>query len=53
MILFSYYARTCDPAVEYLQLYSKLGTDDRRRTHAEGVLRGNAQSLVGGHGTRA
>ncbi|AJG23352.1 TetR/AcrR family transcriptional regulator [Cupriavidus basilensis] len=27
VILFSYYARTCDPAVEYLQLYSKLGTD--------------------------
>ncbi|KDP87290.1 TetR/AcrR family transcriptional regulator [Cupriavidus basilensis] len=28
VILFSYYARTCDPAVEYLQLYSKLGTDE-------------------------
>ncbi|QOT78723.1 TetR/AcrR family transcriptional regulator [Cupriavidus basilensis] len=27
VILFSYYARTCDPAVDYLQLYSKLGTD--------------------------
>lgn len=24
VILFAYYARTCDPAVEYLQLYSKL-----------------------------
>ncbi|WP_018152744.1 TetR/AcrR family transcriptional regulator [Leeia oryzae] len=28
VILFSYYSRTCDPAVEFLQLYSKLGTDD-------------------------
>ena len=28
VILFSYYARTCDPAVEYLQKYSKMGTDD-------------------------
>ncbi|NYT60781.1 TetR/AcrR family transcriptional regulator [Alcaligenaceae bacterium] len=24
VILFSFYARTCDPSVEYLQLYSKL-----------------------------
>lgn len=24
VILFSYYARTCDPAVEYLRLYAKL-----------------------------
>jgi len=28
VILFSYYARTCDPAVEYLQKYSKMETDD-------------------------
>ncbi|MET0268487.1 MAG: helix-turn-helix domain-containing protein [Duganella sp.] len=28
VILFSYYARTCDPAVEYLQQYSKMATDD-------------------------
>jgi AcrR family transcriptional regulator len=28
VILFSYYARTCDPAVEYLQKYSKMPTDD-------------------------
>ncbi|AOY99672.1 TetR family transcriptional regulator (plasmid) [Cupriavidus sp. USMAHM13] len=27
VILFSYYARSCDPAVEYLQLYSKMDTD--------------------------
>ncbi|AZN37580.1 TetR/AcrR family transcriptional regulator [Iodobacter ciconiae] len=27
VILFAYYARTCDPAVEYLQLYSKLDHD--------------------------
>lgn len=27
VILFSFYARTCDPAVEYLQLYSKLDED--------------------------
>jgi len=27
VILFSYYARTCDPAVDYLKLYSKLDTD--------------------------
>lgn len=28
VILFSYYARTCDPAVEYLQQFSKMKTDD-------------------------
>jgi AcrR family transcriptional regulator len=28
VILFSYYARTCDPAVEYLQKYSKMTADD-------------------------
>lgn len=28
VILFSYYARTCDPAVEYLQKYSKMAPDD-------------------------
>lgn len=24
VVLFSYYARTCDPAVEYLRLYTKM-----------------------------
>lgn len=28
VILFSYYARTCDPAVEYLQQFSKMKNDD-------------------------
>ncbi|OYO28059.1 TetR/AcrR family transcriptional regulator [Janthinobacterium sp. PC23-8] len=28
VILYSYYARTCDPAVEYLQKYSKMANDD-------------------------
>lgn len=28
VILYSYYARTCDPAVEYLQRFSKMGKDD-------------------------
>ena len=28
VILFSYYARTCDPAVEYLQKYSKMEPED-------------------------
>lgn len=28
VILFSYYARTCDPAVEYLQKFSKMSDDD-------------------------
>jgi len=28
VILFCYYARTCDPAVEYLQKYSKMTNDD-------------------------
>ena len=28
VILFSYYARTCDPAVEYLQKFSKMSNDD-------------------------
>ncbi len=28
VILFSYYARTCDPAVEYLQKFSKMSTDE-------------------------
>jgi hypothetical protein len=27
VILFSYYARTCDPAVEYLQRFSKMSND--------------------------
>jgi AcrR family transcriptional regulator len=27
VILFSYYARTCDPAVEYLQRFSKMDND--------------------------
>lgn len=27
-ILFSYYARTCDPAVDFLQKYSKMSDDD-------------------------
>lgn len=28
VILYSYYARTCDPAVEYLQQFSKMKNDD-------------------------
>ncbi|MYN03208.1 TetR family transcriptional regulator [Pseudoduganella sp. DS3] len=28
VILYSYYARTCDPAVEYLQKFSKMSDDD-------------------------
>ncbi|MET3106824.1 AcrR family transcriptional regulator [Oxalobacteraceae bacterium GrIS 2.11] len=28
VILFSYYSRTCDPAVEYLQKFSKMSNDD-------------------------
>jgi len=28
VILFSYYARTCDPAVEYLRLYAKMNDDE-------------------------
>jgi len=28
VILFSYYSRTCDPAVEYLQKFSKMNHDD-------------------------
>ncbi len=28
VILFSYYARTCDPAVEYLQKFSKMPDDE-------------------------
>ena len=28
VILYSYYARTCDPAVEYLQRFSKMNNDD-------------------------
>ncbi|MCX7217467.1 MAG: TetR/AcrR family transcriptional regulator [Burkholderiales bacterium] len=28
VILYSYYARTCDPAVEYLQRFSKMKPDD-------------------------
>ena len=27
VVLFSYYARTCDPAVEYLRLYTKMDTE--------------------------
>lgn len=28
VILFSYYARTCDPAVEYLRTYAKMSDDE-------------------------
>ncbi|MRW88604.1 TetR family transcriptional regulator [Duganella sp. FT80W] len=28
VILYSYYARTCDPAVDYLQKFSKMASDD-------------------------
>lgn len=28
VVLFSYYARTCDPAVDYLQKFSKMTADD-------------------------
>jgi hypothetical protein len=28
VILFSYYARTCDPAVEFLAKFSKMSEDD-------------------------
>lgn len=28
VILFSYYARTCDPSVEYLKLYSKMSDEE-------------------------
>ena len=28
VVLYSYYARTCDPAVDYLQKFSKMGTED-------------------------
>lgn len=28
VILFSYYSRTCDPAVEYLQKFSKMADED-------------------------
>lgn len=28
VVLFSYYARTCDPAVEYLQKFSKMAHED-------------------------
>jgi hypothetical protein len=28
VILFSYYARTCDPSVEFLQKFSKMSDDD-------------------------
>jgi len=28
VILFSYYSRTCDPAVDYLKQYSKMNDDE-------------------------
>ena len=28
VVLYSYYARTCDPAVDYLQKFSKMSTDE-------------------------
>jgi hypothetical protein len=28
VVLYSYYARTCDPAVEYLQRFSKMERED-------------------------
>ncbi|QNM95321.1 TetR/AcrR family transcriptional regulator [Chitinimonas koreensis] len=44
VILFSYYARTCDPAVEYLRMYAKMGEDEivghMLRVFFEGVQAG-------------
>ncbi|MBC8982386.1 TetR/AcrR family transcriptional regulator [Pseudomonas lurida] len=40
VILFSYYARTCDPAVDYLQKYSKMTTDDIVRHMLKVALEG-------------
>jgi transcriptional regulator, TetR family len=28
VVLYSYYARTCDPAVDYLQKFSKMSSDE-------------------------
>jgi hypothetical protein len=28
VVLFSYYARTCDPAIDFLQKFSKMRDDD-------------------------
>ncbi|MBG6222079.1 AcrR family transcriptional regulator [Janthinobacterium sp. CG_23.4] len=42
VILFSYYARTCDPAVEYLQKYSKMAPDDIVRHMLKVALEGLA-----------
>ena len=41
VILYSYYARSCDPAVEYLQKFSKMDTD----TIVENMLRVCFQGL--------
>lgn len=40
VILYSYYARTCDPAVEYLQKYSKMASDDIVRHMLKVTLEG-------------
>jgi AcrR family transcriptional regulator len=44
VLLFSFYARTCDPAVDYLRLYSKLDDDAIVRHMVQVSLQGIATS---------
>lgn len=48
VILFSYYARSCDPAVDYLQKFSKMDSD----TIVENMLRVCFQGLEKTNGVR-
>lgn len=42
VLLFSFYARTCDPAVDYLRLYAKLDDDEIVRHMVQVSLQGIA-----------
>lgn len=47
VILYSYYARTCDPAVEYLQRFSKMSEDEIVKNMLAVFFNGVAQNAKG------
>ena len=48
VILYSYYARTCDPAVEYLQRFSKMSEDEIVKNMLAVFFNGVGQGVKGG-----
>lgn len=47
VILFSYYSRTCDPAVEYLKTYSKMADEDIVKHMLQVVFQGFHKPAAG------